>query len=141
MLLGDPALQLPILTPNIRLATTGSISPGARITIKGVLPEPWTGATVRVTLERPIASLPTDLEALPDGPGETRNRIMTKNHQRANTVVLATQEIKSNDVYFECRVDLPGKIPWKNLILRASAATETESALGIETLHVKKKGK
>ena len=141
MLLGDPALLLPIPPSDISLKVAGPVSPGIRITVKGALPERLAGATVHLTLERPIASRPTELEALPDGPVKTRNKIMIENHRRANAVVLATREVKSNGVNFECQTDLPEDLPWENIILRASAATETESAFGVETMQVKKKGK
>ena len=76
MLLGDPALLLPIPPSDISLKVAGPVSPGIRITIKRALPERLAGATVRLTLERSIASRPTELEALPDGPVKTRNKIM-----------------------------------------------------------------
>ena len=118
MLLGDPALRMPLAPADIRLEVAGSISPGARITVKGVLPERLAGAAVHVTLERPIASFPEKPKALPNGSDKTPDEIMLENHRRANSVVLAEQEVKSSGVNFECSLDMPGTLPWKDLILR-----------------------
>jgi hypothetical protein len=55
---GDPALRLPIVPADITLDVAGPVSAGREFTINGCLPERLAGATVRVALERPLASAP-----------------------------------------------------------------------------------
>jgi len=138
MLLGDPALRLPLLPLDVRLQATGPVLPGKLISVKGSVPHRLAGATVRITLERPIGSPPTGLEALPNGSAERRDRVMTDNHRRANNVVLTTHQVQLQARSFTCAVRLPAKLPWARLVVRACAASKTEAALGILTLRVSK---
>jgi hypothetical protein len=130
-------LRLPSPSMEIRLEVPATASPGERIVIKGIVPEELAGATVRVSLLRPMGSLPKDLEALPDKPAEKRARVMTENHQRANNVVLGTREIKSNGNAFECEMELPEKLAAKKVIIQAYAATEKESVYGTAVMPLK----
>ena len=142
MLLGDPAMHLPIQPLDIRLDVAGDpVSPGESIAIKGVVPDLITGTNIRITLERPIGSTPTDLEPMPDKSADTRDRVMMENHQRANNVVLVSKEVQPQGNIFECNVQMPDKLPWKNIIVRAKAATETQAAQGIAILPVRQKKK
>jgi hypothetical protein len=137
MLLGDPAMQLSFPPQDIRLEVAPSATPGERIVVKGILPDRLAGATVRVTLLRPMGSLPQSLEALPDKPAEKRARIMAENHRRANDLVLDAEEIKSTGNAFECSLELPGKITSKKIIVQAYSAREKEAAYGIAILPLK----
>ena len=137
ILLGDPALRLPSPPMEIQLEVPDTASPGERIVIKGVVPEELAGATVRVSLLRPMGCPPKDLEVLPDKPAEKRARIMTENHLRANSVVLDTREIKSNGKAFECELELPAKLASKTVIIHTYAANEKDSVYGTAVLPLK----
>ena len=139
MLLGDPALRLPIPPMDISLEVAGPVGAGWGITVNGVLSDRLVGATVRVSLERPLASVPADLEILPaESPGNrsARERAAIDNHQRANNVVLATVDARLKGNRFTCAVDVPARFSWSHVVIRAYAATKNESALGVITLPV-----
>ncbi len=139
LLLGDPALRLPIVPADIALRLKEPVRPGKTITLTGVLPERLAGATVRVTLERPIGSTPDGLAWLPADFPEThaaRERLATENHERANDVVLTAAETNLTADAFAFPVTVPANLPWSNVVLRATATTGTESAMGTMTLPV-----
>ena len=91
-----------------------------------------------MTLERPLSSEAQDLQVLPNQPGEERAKIMLANHERANRFALETRDAIAKDGRFEVTFDLPAKLPWPRLLLRAYAATEREEGLGVKTLSVPK---
>jgi hypothetical protein len=105
--------------------------------VTGSVPAQFAEATVRLTLERPLGSVPVGLEPLPKDPTKARE-VMMANHERANSVVLATYEVRPRDGRFECSLKLPAKLPWPRLTVRAFAASKTEVAVGVLTLRVRK---
>lgn len=140
-LLGDPALRLPIRPLDIELEVQGGpVSPRESIEIKGTLPDSLSAAHVRITLERPIGSVPADLEATTDGPADVHNRVMMENHQRANDVIIFTKDVASRETSFECKVELPPKVPWSTVVIRACSTTETRVAHGILVVPVREAG-
>jgi hypothetical protein len=137
MLLGDPALRLPVPPVDLVLTVTNAVSAGGRPLIDGTVPARLAGAAVRVTLERPLGSRPAGLEPLPGAAPETRaarERIGAANLQRINNFVLATLETTATGTRFSCALELPAKVPWQKVVIRASAETATEWALGAITL-------
>jgi hypothetical protein len=137
VLLGDPALRLPVLPADVRLETDGELAAGKTLTVKGEVPARLAGAAVRVTVERSLTSEPADLQPLPKEPAE-QARVMLANHERANRFVLAAKEVKARDGRFEAALELPPKLPWPRLILRAYAATELQEGQGVLSLPVKR---
>ncbi len=139
VLLGDPALKLPSIAADVKLKTDGKPAPGEALTITGTLPERLQGAKVRLTLERPVSSVPPDLEPLPKNePAAKTDRIMLANHERANRFALATGEVTAKDGSIEWKVDLPAKLPYPRLVVRAYATTERDEGLGVLVLEIKK---
>ena len=102
LLLGDPALKLPILAADVKLKTNGDVTAGKMLTITGEAPARLEGAKVRLTLERPLGSSPPDLQPLPKE-GDERAKVMLANHERANRFVLLTREATVKDGRFEVR--------------------------------------
>ena len=137
MLLGDPALRLPVCPPAIGLATKDNVAAGKEIEVTGVLPPEFARATVKLTVERPIGSKPIDLEVLPTD-AEKARKVMMANHERANTAVFATAEVQPRDGRFRWKVKLPANLPWSRVTVRASAVTETQMAIGVLVLPVGK---
>ena len=137
MLLGDPALRLPLVPLDVQLNAAGPVSPGQPLAVTGALPERLAGAKVLVTVERPIGAKPSNLEKLPARGTENREAIAVENHRRANDVVLAHAETQANGNRFECRVPVPAPLPWSNLVLRAEATSATEAACGVRTVLVR----
>jgi hypothetical protein len=135
VLLGDPALRLPTLPRDIQLTVAGPVAAGGMLAVQGKAPTRLAGAKVRLTLERPPSSTPTDLEQLPAA-GPERDRVMLANHERANRFALASAEATVRDGRFERTLAVPGRLPWKRVILRAYAATDTADGLGVLTLPV-----
>jgi hypothetical protein len=139
MLLGDPALRLPIVPVDISLKIAEPVTAGKALTVSGVLPSRLKGVTVHLTLERPLNSAPVDLVKLhPASPGnrEARERAFTANHQRANSFVLASAEAKAAGNRFVGSLEMPANAPWSNLICRASATLSNETGLGVITVPV-----
>ena len=64
VLLGDPALVLAAIPPTLKLKTPEEVEAGDTIEVKGTAPAELEGATVRMSLERPLASEPTGLQPL-----------------------------------------------------------------------------
>jgi hypothetical protein len=135
-LLGDPALRLPALPADVRLTADEAPAPGRPLTVRGTLPARLAGAAVRVAVERPLSGAPADLEPVPDGPPQARARATLANHERANRVVLAERTAEPRDGRFECRLDLPARLPWPRLVVRAYAANERDEGLGVLVLTV-----
>ena len=139
MLLGDPALRLPMVPVDIALKVAEPVASGKTLIVTGILPSRLKGVTVHLTLERPLNSAPRDLEKLPlDTPPnrEARQRAFIANRQRANSFVLASAEVKASGTEFVGSLEAPGNLPWKRLICRASATLSNETALGVITVPV-----
>ncbi len=138
VLLGDPALRLPVLPVDVGLQVTGNVVPGNTITVAGKVSPRLAGARAKLTLERPLTSFAADLQPLPSAAGEERARVMLANHERSNRFVLAVQEATVRDGRFEVQVKLPDKVPWPKLVLRAYAVNEArQEGLGVLTLPMK----
>src|SRR5262249_7115139 len=137
MLLGDPALKLPVCRPTINLTTNDTPAAGKTIVVKGSLPEQFAQTTLRLTLERPVGSTPPGLEVLPKDPAKAK-AVMLANHERANSVVLVTREVEPREGWFECTLKLPAEIPWPRLVVRGVAENKSDMALGVLTLPVGK---
>jgi hypothetical protein len=140
MLLGDPALRLPMVPVDISLKIAEPVTAGQTLTVSGVLPGRLNGATVRLTLERPLNSAPLALEKLPpNAPGnrQARERTFIANHQRVNSFVLASAEATASGGRFVGSLEMPAHLPWESLICRASATRSNETGLGVITVPVK----
>src|ERR1043166_4253371 len=117
MLLGDPALRMPLVPTDISLETPDCIKPATRILVEGQLPERLKGASVRVTLERAINSAPAELVNLPGNRTEhdtDRERIALENNSRANDLVLVTFETNLARGKFSCELEAPAPMPWRD---------------------------
>jgi hypothetical protein len=141
VLLGDPALKLPLIPADVAVKAEGTPAPSATLMVSGTLPERLKGAKVRLTVERPAGSTPPDLEPLPkDGPPQAAERVMLANHERANRFVLASADGAVKGDRFEAKLTLPEKLPYKRLTVRAYAATEGADGLGVVVVECKEKG-
>jgi hypothetical protein len=140
VLLGDPALRLPLIPTDVKLAVAGETKAGGTIVVTGEVPDRLAAAKVRVTLERPLTSEPADLQPLPEKKDE-RAKVMLANHDRANRFVLAAQEATVKDGRFEVKLEIPEKAPWPRLLIRAYAATDRHEGLGVLALDLKSKNK
>jgi hypothetical protein len=134
LLLGDPALRLPVVADDLELKPADDLRPGGTLTVRGQVPRRLAGARVRVMLERSVASEPADLEPLPRDAG--RERVMQANHERANRFVLASAEVVADKETFEVRLELPVRLPWPRLLLRAYATTDEAEGLTVLPLAV-----
>jgi hypothetical protein len=135
MLLGDPALRLPLRLLTIRLETSDIPAAGKMIKVRGSLPVKFPGTMVRLTLERPLNSTAPGLEPVPKDAAEAR-AVILRNHARANTLELETIESKVVDGQFEGSFKLSDPLPWQRLTIRAIAIAQTDSALGVLTLQI-----
>jgi hypothetical protein len=136
ILLGDPALRLPVQPSTIRLASADTASDGKSVPLIGSMPSGFSETMVRLTIERPLGSLPVDLKPVPTD--SSRADVMMANHEWANSVVLATYEIQPHQGRFEYTLALPIELPWPRLTVRASAFTTSEEAVGILSLPLSK---
>jgi hypothetical protein len=144
MLLGDPALRLPIVPVDISLQAPEAIAVGERFTIEGALPARLKNAAVRLTLERPLNSTPLTLEPLPPPlpeNREARTRAIAGNYERVSSFMLTSAEVASLGNKFTGSLEVPKQLPWTNLILRATATADEETGLGILALKVKAREK
>ena len=137
MLLGDPAMKLPDPPAEIRLETPAEITEATTIAIRGALPSAFPGTQVRITLLRPMSGQPLDIQPVPEVPPEARSRAILANHDKANAMVLLTKDTTARHGRFEVQLDLPKKLPWPRVILRAQAIHDDADALGAMSVPVK----
>jgi hypothetical protein len=137
LLLGDPALRLPSLPPDLKLEVAAPTTSGNIIKVKGAAPARLEGARVCLTLERPLDSDPPGGTALPAGSPAARSLAMRERHERANRFILATQEAFIKQGRFEGHLALPAQLPWAYIVVRAYAATERQEGLGVLRKEVK----
>ncbi|MFN4258910.1 MAG: C25 family cysteine peptidase [Gemmataceae bacterium] len=139
LLLGDPALRLPVMSQDVQLTGPEAIQPGATITIDVQLPPRLAGAQVHIQLERPVTSQPPDLEPLPKDAGTERNRIMLANHERANRFTIAERIMVAQDGRCAARFALPQALPWPHLLVRVHAVSNNgQEGMGVRRLPVAK---
>jgi Peptidase family C25 len=140
-LLGDPALKLASTPADLTLKTEDVASAGKTVTIHGTAPARLNGGRVRVVAERPVSSTPDDLAPLPKQVGPERDRAMLRNHEWANRFDVASAETVVKDGHFDASLDMPAKMPWPRLRVRAYASTDAEEAIGVLTLDVQEPAK
>ncbi len=132
MLLGDPALRLPLQPLNIQLEVEARTAcPGQSIHVKGTLPDRLPPMSVRITVQRPLGSMPADLETAADVPADNRDHVTLENHQRANDVTIVARDVAPRGRDFECDVELPLELPWPTVVIRAQSFAKTQAAQGI----------
>jgi hypothetical protein len=139
LLLGDPALRLPVMLDDITLSTTGSATPGTNLKVTGALPDRLNSAAVHLTLERPLDSTAVGFEAVPPNSPENRqaqDRVYAANHRRANTYVLAQADAVVAGKTFSASLAVPDALTWTNLTLKAAATLSNETGLGVLVLPV-----
>jgi len=136
LLLGDPALRLPRIPDGVHLDTEGRIAAGGILRVSGQLPPSFSYGTVRLTLERPLTSTAADLKPVPGGLSTRTEQIVLANHERANQFVLEEQTLPVRQGRFTAVLDLPVRLPWSALILRAYAVSGGQEVLGVEMLPV-----
>jgi hypothetical protein len=130
VLLGDPALRLPWLPRDLKLSADGPAAVGGRLTLRGTAPARLEGAKVELTLERPRDSDPAEAIGVPREPAEARAKALARRHEAANDFVVLKKELTVKDGRFEAALELPAKLAWRRLIVRAYAATERQDAMG-----------
>jgi hypothetical protein len=137
VLLGDPALRLPSISTECRLTLGGEVRAGSEIVVSGEVPAKLEGAKVKLTLERPLTSNPADLAALPKEMGADRDKAMSANHDRANRFAVINTNATVKDGKFEAKLQLPAKLPWTRLLLRAYVVTGKAEAIGTLSVPVR----
>jgi hypothetical protein len=130
VLLGDPALRLPWLPRDVKLTADGPAAPGSQLTVRGTAPARLEGAKVRLTVERSRDSDPAELVVVPRETGEERAKALVRRHEAANEFVVASAEVTVKDGRFEAAPELPAKLPWRRVVVRAYAATERQDGMG-----------
>jgi hypothetical protein len=130
VLLGDPALRLPWLHRDVKLSADGPAAPGGRLAVKGTAPARLEGAAVRLTLERPRDSDPAEAVSVPKESGEAREKALRRRHEAANDFVIGKAEVTVKEGRFEAALDVPAKLPWRRLTVRAYAATDRHEGMG-----------
>jgi hypothetical protein len=137
VLLGDPALRMPWLRRDVKLAAEGPAAPGGRLVVKGTPPARLEGAKMRLTVERPRDSDPSETVAVPKEAGEARAKALRQRHEAANDFVVVQKELTVKDGRFEAELELPAKLPWRRLIVRAYAAAGRQEGMGVLVVPVR----
>jgi len=142
MLLGDPAMRLPVVSRDVRFDVAGTPSAGQSITVNGSLPARLTGATVIVALERPLSSSPAALEKVPDMTTEKADdalRVIVANNERANNYLLASTQTEAKGDQFSVTLPLPPQLPWSRIVVRVSAWVTNDCGGGVKALNMTQK--
>jgi hypothetical protein len=129
VLLGDPALRLPWVSPAIRLDEAPALRPGNTLLLRGTLPDDLRDAAVTLTLERSAASVPAGLAPVPREPGAARNRVLLANHEKANRFVLAEASATAQGTRFALSLPIPASLPVTVPILRVRAVSKSGEAM------------
>ncbi len=111
------------------------------VIVKGRVPKELKTARVRLTLERPLDSIPLGIEELPAGRPENRKereRIALENNRRASDPVLNRSEITVARAEFSAELETPSTMPWSNVVVRAWAFSDADAATGIRVLPVRR---
>jgi hypothetical protein len=137
VLLGDPALRLPWLPRDVKLTADGPVSPGGKLVLRGTAPARLEGAKVQLTVERARDSDPAEPVVVPKEPAEARAKALVRRHEAANEFVVARADVTVKDGRFETTVELPAKLPWRRLVVRAYAATQRQDGMGVLPLAVR----
>jgi hypothetical protein len=138
-LLGDPALRLPLMPLTISLKATSPVFPATRLNIEGELPEKLAGATVRVSVERPIGARPGDWQALPEASANgtaDRDGIAAENNRKTNSRTICTATATAAGRRFACSMELPANLTVHTVVVRAFAQAANEIAEGVLKLPV-----
>ncbi len=130
ILLGDPALRVPVLPSTISMEPIARASLEESVSVSGTLPEELKGATVCLDVESSSGAPASGLERMP-AESPDRERLATENHRRANHRVLATAKATANERAFRCSLGLPLNLGFTNLVIRAYAETGNDCAQGI----------
>jgi hypothetical protein len=112
MLLGDPALRLPVVPVDVSLEAAGPAGAGRSLTVNGALP----------------ADTPENRAA--------RDRVAAENCRRANQFVLASATAAAEGDRFKCSLAVPANLPWPKVVVRAYAEKGAESGQGVSLLPV-----
>jgi hypothetical protein len=141
LLLGDPALRLPVMPVDISVQSAQNISAGQDAEVRGLLPDSLKGAMVRVSLERPLNSVPTVLAEVPPNTRtnrDARERAFIARHQSANSFVLTSADVRASGTHFVASLKVPASLPWSNVVVRASAVLSNETGMGVVAVPVKR---
>jgi hypothetical protein len=130
MLLGDPALKLPLRLPTIRLESNGPVAAGKVLKVRGSVPADFKGTMVSLTLERPMGSSPVNLQPVPKE-ADKQAEVILANHEQANSLVLQSRDVPVKAGSFEAELAVPDLLPWPRVVVRAFAATKNQSAVGV----------
>jgi Peptidase family C25 len=128
-LMGDPALRMPTPAAPIQLESSAAVTPGKEISVSGALPPSINSATVRLTLERPLGSVPIGLASVPSDPQQAQ-AVIRANHERANNLVLDSQTIEVQNGRFTASLAVPADAPWPKVIVRAFADLHENTGRG-----------
>ncbi len=142
MLLGDPALRLPLAPPTLALTVKGDASPGGTIEIEGTLPASLAGAkgeapNVEIVFERPYGSTPAGVAPLPKAKGAVRDTALLKRWEAARNHVLSRTTATITSDSFRANVQLPTELPYKSLTIRVRALSTKSAAHGVHVLKIK----
>lgn len=125
MLLGDPALALPVAPAEIDLRADAGASPGHALHVEGTLPQRLANrpVPVEVVVERPFGSVPKGDAALPAG-GPERDAAVLRRRRRANERTLLRETTTASGGRFAVDVALPEELPAGGVVVRAAVRGE-----------------
>jgi hypothetical protein len=129
MLLGDPALELPLAPLDVALEAT--VDAAGHVVLRGRLPAGFDAdAEVEVEVARAAGRLPAALPELPAQAGTERDAALRERAGRANDPVLASARLRARDGAFAWVRPLPEGARGEDLVLRARAVRGDVEALG-----------
>jgi hypothetical protein len=134
LLLGDPAMRMPIVPTDITIETPQPITAAKDFEVRGSLPGRLKGATVQISLERQLISRAAEQTEIPPQTPENRSareRAFIDRHQGANSFVLTTVETKAAGDKFAASIQAPPTMPWSNVVVRVTAALSNETGMGV----------
>ena len=137
-LLGDPALSLPRLGYRLDVICPHSIDAGQTIEVTCNIPRELRGAQGRVSVERRLTSVPTDVVPVSEDLDEAaRENTMLENHRRANRFELCGADVRGQDAGVCARLKLPDQLGWSELVVRVWLSNGKTEGQGVCVIRVR----
>jgi len=139
MLLGDPAMLLPMLPGDVTIEAPGIVEAGKTLSLTAILPRRLENAAVSVTLERPANSHPVGLKQFPAPTAKNWrevSQIVVSNNARANDYVIASASVVARGNRVTTAFTLPDNLPWETIVAKVTARRKNETGAGACILKV-----
>ncbi len=132
ILLGDPALRIPVQLPEIPLRADWQNNAGDQVMeISSPTNPAWNEASAILIIERPLESSADNLERVRRRRELQQLDIVQENWHKANDFEIAREETSFTDNGLQATISLPADLPYDELIVRVIAQPRNQTITGV----------